>query len=504
MDFQTLSRVIFLLLIVALAVYFLSVNKNVQANVERFEQAQAATTQAPTPVVPKKPILSPGIRKDLLDYTEEERKALIKEIYNKLYKRDPLDEETSFYLGYIKERNMTLSQLEDVIATTAPILYKTIPQSVIDSKNVYGTEDEVILTYNEILGRNPDPQELVMYSKKMKTDSSFTVDKLRQLLLSSIEYMHLSKMQSNTVSYNLLGGVTERQINMALDEMYKSITGKDMDAETAGFMKKKYIEFELNEGKMADFIRKYAANTPYCNKDANITTEEAMKMMQMSLAAQKAKQQASSGAGASAAPNAGAAPRQAPPSAGAAKQPAQAAPSASAGANATAAKPSATQGASSVKQEGGVGPQTTTLGALPPNKEFVDNLKNACLTKESDYVVDTQSVFDTINKNASCVFDKNAPNKQETMLANGINERNREEMKSLCARNSVFGNPDSDYVLRHDMSWAVPQPRQSVCMPASKCEVSSSTDQTALIGTLLNDADKTSLGSILPQTPPRW
>jgi hypothetical protein len=398
---------------------------------------------------------------------------------------------------------MTAAQLEDVIATTAPILYKTIPQSVIDSKKTYGTEDEVILTYNEILGRNPDPQELVTYSKKLKQDVTFSVDKLRQLLISSIEYMHLSKMQSNMVSYNLLGGVTDRQINMSLEEMYKSITGKDMDADTYGFMKKKYIEFELNEGKMADFIKKYASNAPYCNKDSNITTDEAIKMMQMSLAAQQQKAQTQSGASAASQPVASASTT----------------PNRSAsttGGNAAASGTSATkptqqvaetsqQTKPAVTQEGAVNANRTMLGAMPPNKEFIENLKNACLTQDSDYVVDTQSVFDTINKNASCVFDKNVtPSKQETMLSNTINERNKEEMKSLCQRNSVFGNSDSDYVLRNDQAWSVPQPRPSVCLPSSKCEVASSTDQTALIGTLLNDSNKSSVGSILPIIPPRW
>lgn len=494
MDFQTLSRVIFLLLIVSLAVYFLSVNKNLQVNIEKFEQAQTAVQQKPTPIVPKRLAVSPGTKKDLLDYTEEERKAMIKDIYNKLYKRDPLDEETNFYLQYIKERNITPAQLEDVIATTAPILYKTIPQSVIDSKNVYGTEDEVILVYNEVLGRNPDSQELIMYSKKLNQDKSFSVDKLRQILISSIEYSHLSKMQSNTVGYNMLGGATERQINMALDEMYKSITGKDMDAETYGFMKKKYIEFQLNEGKMADFIKNFAAGAPYCNKEANATNEEVMRMIK---ATQAAKQGGASVGAASKAP-VGAIAQES-------KGPTTSATSAASGAGGATGAAGGATGAAGGATGSATSASSNTLGALPPNKEFIDNLKNACLSTESDYVVDTQSVFDTINKNASCVFDKDmTPSKREVLLSKSVQDRNKEQMKYHCERNSTFTNPDSDYILRSDQSWAVPQPRQNVCAPASRCEVTSSTDQTSLIGTLLNDSEKTSIGSILPKTPPRW
>ena len=46
--------------------------------------------------------------------------------------------------------------------------------------------------------------------------------------------------------------------------------------------------------------------------------------------------------------------------------------------------------------------------------------------------------------------------------------------------------------------WAVPQLRPPVCTTTARTTVNSTTDQTALIGTLLSDAKDTGVGSMLP------
>lgn len=473
MDYQTLTRAIFLLLIVALAVYFLHVNKNVTQNIEKFQQQpqQQPVTQKPTPVPVKQEAKAQP--QNISEYSLEDKKALIKRVYNKLYKRDPLDDEIKFYLEYIETRNMTEPQFEDVVATTAPILYKTIPQHVIDAKT-YGTEDEVILTYNEILGRNPDPQELVMYSKKLQQDKTFNLDKLKQVLISSIEYSRYTKLQTNNVNQTLLGGVTERQINLALNEMYTSITGKELDGETLGFLRKKYADFKFNEGKMAEFIKKFESDAAYCDRTAE-SDKIAQEMTYNSLVALQQKR---------------------------AKEEADADKSKSKKDDDKAKTAEKFKDGSNVDSNGKV----YNIYNIYPNRDYVNDLADVCMTKESDYELDSQSVFDTINKNASCVFDKNniRRNKYETMLSGAIEERNSDELKSLCERNrSVFGNPDSEFVLRPDQKWSVPIKRTPVCNPSSSCKVSPLTDQTALIGTLLPDSKKTTIGSILPALPPR-
>ena len=47
--------------------------------------------------------------------------------------------------------------------------------------------------------------------------------------------------------------------------------------------------------------------------------------------------------------------------------------------------------------------------------------------------------------------------------------------------------------------WSVPRRRAPVCITSARCSVCPSTDQSSLIGTLLEDAADTSVGSILPR-----
>lgn len=58
----------------------------------------------------------------------------------------------------------------------------------------------------------------------------------------------------------------------------------------------------------------------------------------------------------------------------------------------------------------------------------------------------------------------------------------------------------NNLLLSRSFHWTVPQPRPPVCLPATgNCAVCPQLSQTALLGTLLNDAEATKVGSILPK-----
>ena len=79
------------------------------------------------------------------------------------------------------------------------------------------------------------------------------------------------------------------------------------------------------------------------------------------------------------------------------------------------------------------------------------------------------------------------------------NERQLDELKYACARSKKkYANVDSDMVLLPDQKWSVPQEHPDVCRGGSS-EFNSSVEQTALIGTLLEDAADTKVGSIMPE-----
>jgi hypothetical protein len=479
MNYQNISRFIFLLLILVLSVYFIYINKNLKkTNYETFYQA-AASTQDPTPQQGKAAAVTDSNKPNLTDLsqnTDVQNTQIITDIYKKLFNQTPVKDEIAFYLDYIKSRTLTEQELEDIIATTAQVLRKTIPET--QSSVTYGTEDSVIMTYNEILGRNPDQSELLEYSEKISKDKTFTMEKLIQLLVSSQEYIRLEKMQTNTYNAGLIGGVTDRQITMTIDQIYTNVTGKQIDQDTMQFLKKKFISFNLDEKKLTNFIKSYVSNTPY-NQD---TTSNKSTLPNLVAQEHTSQEQAS----------------QAQASQGQASQ-AQASQAQASQAQAQAQKNSV-QGTSN--QQIATGQpifNNAQIYVVSPNQDLINSL----LKNTNENYVDSQSVLDTINSKAQCNFDKNTKQKDETMLSDEINNRNFQELQSACTRNSAFLNPDSEYTLRPDQKWTVPAKRAPVCSPSSKCQVVDSTDQSSLIGTLIPDAKKTSIGSILPYLPPR-
>lgn len=92
----------------------------------------------------------------------------------------------------------------------------------------------------------------------------------------------------------------------------------------------------------------------------------------------------------------------------------------------------------------------------------------------------------------------------QNKLANARHDRNLNQVAYDCNRNKnkskVVHNYD-DMILRHDQLWKMPERRPPVCNMNSKkkCNVNPVEVQSALIGTILNDASDTSVGSILPK-----
>lgn len=86
-----------------------------------------------------------------------------------------------------------------------------------------------------------------------------------------------------------------------------------------------------------------------------------------------------------------------------------------------------------------------------------------------------------------------------TIVSTIYNERQLDELKYACARSKKkYANVDSDMVLLPDQKWSVPQEHPEVCRGGTS-EFNPSVEQTALIGTLLEDAADTKVGSILSE-----
>lgn len=459
-DSETISRLIFLLFIVCISVYLMFVNKNIST--EGFEQKE--------------------IKKDVLPKDADKLAQIVQDIYKEIWKNDinrntPSKKALEFYVDYAIQRTLTLDDFKDIIESSAPALERTFADGgskVISTKEVFGTEDEVTELYNDILFRNPDENELYSFSKMLKHDPTFNLEKLKQILFASEEYKRLEKTQSNAVYSNLMGGVTDRQLTLIVSTTYKNITGKDdLDSDTMKFLKKKLLQFNLNEVIFKQFLEKYLNNEPFdkptnlsdldkrelanaldAKNKTNVTKEDMDKMRAQILEEVKQSMQN---------------------------------------------KPKDQQGVTVNGQE---------QSQINPNRQVIEILLRTAKENQKEQYLDSQSILDRIKEEARCVFDKNAtdeyykslgPNSDMSALQD---KRNTDDLRNTCIRNKKFLGIDEDMVLDPSLKWSIPQRHPPVCV-GGKNSYQPVIEQTALIGTLLENALDTKVGSILPKTPPR-
>lgn len=465
MESLTISRIVFLLFIVVLSVYFLFLNKSLSSRPEHFtaDATVAKTTADATAAKPTATAASTVANEKIVFST-----------YQSEYKRTPTPQEMDFWRAYIIEKKPTNDELVKTIKSSSEILAQSYTKPANATKPAYGTEDEVTDIYNTILNRLPNDLELFQYSKMLKEDKTFTEEKLKQILYASSEYQHLEKMQSNQVYSNTIGGVTDRQLTFIVMTIYKEVVGKDkIDSDELHFLKKKLVDFNLDEPVFKKFLENYIKNQPF-----NQQLAAAQKINDITKQTQDSKksedQQKASDA------------KYDQMKKELYSQLSQDIKNQSLLAN--------KQGYS---DQQGTEQQTITC-RIQANKNVTDNLNQNYL--------DSSNVIDKIKQQASCVFDKNNLEKKYTedqrSMASLIYQRNRENMKDTCVRNKMYLGADEDLVLDPSLRWKLPEKRPPVCT-GSKNDYQPTVDQTALIGTLLQDAKQTKVGDVVSPLPPK-
>jgi len=218
---QTVARMVFLLFIIIISVYFMFMNQRNNHPLPQVRERFTTEEDVEVNGEASSSVTQEEAQDQLLPKDKESITKIIIEIYGELYKGDlkkskPSQQAIDFYYDYTTKRSVTRSDLQDVIESSAPALEKTFndgsaPNNT-SATEVFGTEDDVVELFNEILFRNPDDVELYSFAKMLKQDKSFSIDKLKQLLYTSEEYKRLEKTQTNTAYSSLIGGVTDRQL----------------------------------------------------------------------------------------------------------------------------------------------------------------------------------------------------------------------------------------------------------------------------------------------------
>jgi hypothetical protein len=452
MNSQTIPKVVFLIFVIFIAGYVMFNNKTV--SLEGFEEKIDVKKSEDEKAEKVKPV--------------EGDKSLtqkVTEVYKDLYGAEPKPSETAFYVKFFTNRDASPDYMKEIISTSAPTLQKTLKTGTqpLIPDTPQGTEDEVIAIFNEILDRHPDAEEIQYYSTFIK-EGPANVEKMKLLLLQSNEYKRLQKLQNNTAYGYLLGGITDRQLTLMVVGIYNQVagSGNQLDEDTLKFLKKKYLEFQLDEKVFKKFIQdfivfdsksktgKKIADTPVQDasdeksKRANSAITD--KLTETTFEKDNKLQ-----------------------------------PSASSQVPASASKEASS-------------PVSKT------NTETKEQYSQQC--SKDNKQIDTDKLIKAIKENADCQFSKDGldnKHRSEQSLATVVNDRNRDELKNICERNKTFSKYHyEDMVLVPGQEWSIPQKHPPVCY-GNKGNYNPLVEQTSLIGTLLSESKDTEIGSIMPK-----
>ena len=138
------------------------------------------------------------------------------------------------------------------------------------------------------------------------------------------------------------------------------------------------------------------------------------------------------------------------------------------------------------------------MGSIPG---LYKNIKQGSGSGSGSGDVDTDAIATTIERSSKTTFNSDFEYtpvdmcSNDNSYANMRNFRDMDAMRMNCKRDRT---KNTDMVLLPGQEWSVPQQRQPICYH-STCQTVPQHEQTALIGTLLDDADNTQIGSILPK-----
>lgn len=448
MNSQAFSKAVFLIFVLVIAGYVMYTNNHV--SLEGYSNVPTPPSQPTQPTQPTQPapVSKPMVTQHPVTEpptVEKSTSQKVKDVYKELYGAEPRAEEVNFYVNFFKDRETSNAYMKEIISTSAPTLQKTLKAGVqqLIPDMPLGTEDEVIAIFNQILDRHPGTEELQYYSNFIK-ESPANVEKMKVLLLQSSEYKRLQKLQDNKAHGFLLGGITDRQLTLMVNGVYAQVGGNpdNLDEDTHKFLKKKYLEYQLNEPVFKKFLQDFVMYDGKAKVSSTSTSTSASTT------------------------------------------------------GATTASTQHSSSSSPLHANSTVTQQLTQTSFASPtsNKE---TYTNKC-------VVDTQAMIDKIKQDADCQFNKNKiedkyRSNHETSMAKTVHDRNREELKNICERNKSFAQyHDDDMVLIPGQEWSVPQKHTPSCYGRDSA-YNPMIEQTALIGTLLNDAKDTQIGSIMPK-----
>lgn len=331
----------------------------------------------------------------------------------------------------------------------------------------------IIDKYEKILDRMPLITELNYYAYRITTDKNFTDQQLETILTLSNEHKILEKNQTNVVNFELRGNLTEAEIKYEVGEIYKNALGtkEEPGYELYQLLKKRYIDYQMDKDKLTKLIILMDM------MDKNEISKDIFDIV--------SKEQNGNADNAGNAGNAGIKER-------------------ALNILDSSKKDNALYTIDKMK-EVDANVEIVTKNNEKMQEELDKALKRDAIKQE---IVDTLKQItkkypdEDFNETLQCINNggfniDNGVKKNNTSLANYQSERNVNKIKDSISRDSKYLNADDNMILFPEFKWDVPQKRPPVCYYSNKSPVQPSLDQTALIGTLLEDANNNN--TIMPK-----
>lgn len=413
-----------------------------------------------------------------------ERKAMfeqrVKDVYADVLKRPPTPSELQKNIdAYMRNEMRTPADLENILKLDVEIAARSKAAAAVAERPPlkeqtgpdYAKYKMVISTYQEILDRHPSTDELQFYYD-MAVQPGFTQEKLRNILISSREHDILSKNQSNQVFGDLEANITEKQLELAINEIYRAVHQQYPDDTTYKFLRTKFVEFNLDEEKLARYVRlvkmaEDGVGEPAVAANAVTTTPAPIQGMDDIARTQLGSQRTT-------------------------ETFADAVPSVSEFVMANPAR------AVTNTRQGNIQQPTSA-----PSK-IGDALRAERGTPEPVFAPPPQAPLSFEGDNQTMIRDTLAKiNSERTFdrrrFENMRDLRDRGVKRNEPSSTSKYVNASDDMVLRPEFQWEVPMRRAPVCYATEAAEYKPDVIQTSLIGTLLEDANQTKVGSIMPK-----
>jgi len=364
----------------------------------------------------------------------------------------------------------------------------------------YELYKRIIDTFNEVLDRQPTPSELFENFNRVKSgEGGFSLKKMRDMLLGSGEFSRKDGIQNNSSSQDVAKAVNDAQIKDTVTQAYISAIGKPPTIATVEYLKEQYVKSGLDDAKLKLIIEGLSGKSL---KSAPPVAAPQPPVVQTPPPLPPAVHTP--------------APVHNPtPVSAATPAPVPVAAPASAPVAKKEKTPASKRDAAVVLERPnifnfyGVSDPSKSVTCPAQKKAATCNKK----TPHSKFPVPNYDPNDPNNfDNAMCgclnkdAMGLNLDRRDQNMLAELQNDRNMEEVELGCGRastdpmsqcaaapSSVYTNADDNGKLFPQFSWAVPDKR----LPQPPSTMYSQVDQTALLGTLLKDSEKTSVGSIM-------